>query len=98
MTLREKVQKQVTFMGRTPGGCRLVLHDLLDNGRDVFQFMQLFTEDEVEVFYYIHAKEIDTLCTEDEVEGLAAETTIHGDTKLALEKILMLIEGDMKKS
>lgn len=95
MSLKETVRKQVNFMGRTPGGCKLVIHDLLDNGRDIFQFMQLFNEEAIEDFYYAHAAEIDEICAEDQ-EALAEEASIHNGTKLALEKTLILIEGEIK--
>lgn len=94
MNLKDKVSKQVTFMGKTPGGCKLVLHNLLDNGRDIFQFMQLFTEKAIEDFYYEHAVEIDEICAEDEELGQLAG--IRNGTKLALEKTLMIIEGELK--
>jgi len=94
MHLKIVVSKQVSFMGKTPGGCKLVLHNLLDNGRDVFQFMQLFSDTAVMDFYYEHAVEIDTLCTED---GEAPEgINIREGTKLALEKTLIIIEGEIK--
>lgn len=93
MNLKESVSKRVTFMGRTPGGCKLVLHNLLDDGRDVFQFMQLFTKASIEAFYYEYVTEIDALCTED---GGYEEANIQEGVKLALEKTLMLIEGEIK--
>ena len=94
MNLKESVSKQVTFMGKTPGGCKLVLHNLLDNGRDILQFMQLFNEKAIEAFYHKHASEIDALCAED--EELGQMSGVQNGTKLALEKTLMLIEGELK--
>jgi len=93
MNLKDRVGKQVAFVGKTPGGCKLVIHNLLDNGRDIFQFMQLFTKAAIEAFYYEYAIEIDLLCAEDESE---AATNIFEYTKLALEKTLMIIEGEIK--
>lgn len=93
MNLKEKVSAQVASVGKTPGGCKLVIHNLLDNGRDIFQFMQLFTKEAIEDFYYKYAVEIDLLCAEDESE---AATDTFEYTKLALEKTLMVIEGEIK--
>lgn len=95
MTLKEHVHKQVLFAGGTPGGCKLLLKNLLDHGRDVFQFMQLFTPLDIEDFYYNHAVEIDRLCADD--EGPTANARMQELTKLALEKTLMIIEGEIKK-
>lgn len=93
MLLKEQVRNQVLFAGSTPGGCRLTLKNLLDHGRDVFQFMQLFTPLDVEDFYYNHAVEIDQFCADDDV--LADNPGMAQLTKFALEKVLMLIEGEM---
>ena len=82
-------------MGKTPGGCKLVLHNLLDNGRDVFQFMQLFTDAAIEDFYYAYSREIDELCAEDS-DMLSGDTNVLEGTKLALEKTLVIIEGEIK--
>lgn len=95
MTLKEQVHKQVLFAGGTPGGCKLTLKNLLDHGRDVFQFMQLFTPLDIEDFYYRNAVEIDRLCIDD-TDGLMVDPNMQTLTKLALEKVLMLIEGEMK--
>lgn len=95
MDLKETVNKQVTFMGKTPGGCKLVIHDLLDNGRDIFQFMQLFDEAAIEKFYYTHAVDIDELCATDN-DMLPEEVSMCEGTKHALEKTLMIIEGEIK--
>ena len=94
MNLKERVKAQVTFMGKTPGGCKLVLRSLLDDGRDVFQFMQLFNEADIEGFYYAYAAEIDQFCAED--EELGQTLGVQNGTKLALEKTLILIEGEIK--
>lgn len=94
MSLNDVVGNQVAKMGSTPGGCKLLLHDLLDNGRDVFQFMQLFNEKAIESFYYGHAGEIDRLCAEH--AELPEGASIREGTKLALEKVLILIEAEMK--
>lgn len=94
MNLKETVNSQVLFMGRTPGGCKLAIHNLLDNGRDIFQFMQLFNEEAIEEFYYDHAGDIDKLLEDD---NIAIELlSMHDGTKLALEKTLMLIEQELK--
>lgn len=95
MNLKESVSNQVAFSGRTPGGCKLVLHDLLDNGRDVFQFMQLFNEQDIKNFAFRHTEEITTLCAEDD-EILPAGASLKAMTKLALEKTLIIIEGEIK--
>ena len=95
MTLKERVHKQVLFAGGTPGGCKLVLKNLLDNGRDVFQFMQLFGQEAIVQFYYDYQEEISALFRED--DGLLVDEGVRGYVKLALEKILMLIEGEIKK-
>lgn len=94
MSLKEKVSNQVAFMGKTPGGCKLVLRNLLDDGRDVFQFMQLFNEEAIEEFYYEYAVEIDQLCAED--QELGQMLGMREGTKLALEKTLIIIEGEIK--
>lgn len=94
MVLKEQVHKQVLFAGGTPGGCKLTLKNLLDHGRDVLQFMQLFTPEDVEDFYYKNATEIDRLCLDDDDEDTAS-ASIQVFTKTALEKILMTIEGEM---
>lgn len=94
MNLKERVSAQVTFMGKTPGGCKLVLRSLLDDGRDVFQFMQLFNEKDIELFYCKHVAEIDELCAED--EELGQLLGVRNGTKLALEKTLIIIEGEIK--
>lgn len=96
MTLREQVHKQVLLMGRTPGGCKLTLHNLLDNGRDVFQFMQLFKQEDIVQFYYNYQEEIGTLCTEE--DELVTDPSVRGYVKLALEKTLILIEGEIKNA
>lgn len=96
MTLRERVHKQVLFVGRTPGGCKLVLHDLLDNGRDILQFMQLFKQEDVVQFYYNHQEAIGALCAEE--EELVVDASVQGYVKLALEKTLILIEGEIKNA
>jgi len=95
MNLKERVKAQVTFMGKTPGGCKLVLRSLLDDGRDVSQFMQLFNEKAIEEFYYEHASEIDELCAEDQ-DVLPEDASMFDGTKHALEKTLMLIEHEIK--
>lgn len=97
MTLRETVRKQVDFVGKTPGGRKLILHHLLDAGRDVFQFMQLFDQAAIIAFYYQHAGAIDELCTEDQ-EMLPAGAGMQECTKFALEKTLILIEGEIKNN
>ena len=96
MTLLETVHERVLFNGRTPGGCQLVLNNLLDCGRDVFQFMRLFSVTDVNKFYFSHQEEIDNLCNEDEelLDGLYNPSY----TKLALEKCLMLIEQEINVS
>lgn len=94
MNLKERVSNQVAFMGKTPGGCKLVLRNLLDDGRDVFQFMQLFTTADIDKFYDTHEEEIDELCTEDQENY--EEASEYESVKLALEKTLMLIEGEIK--
>jgi len=94
MTLKETINNQLIFAGRTPGGCCLVLKNLLDCGRDIHQFMQLFTAPDIEAFYQLHQDEIDDLCSED--EELMTDASVYGYTKLALEKTLMLIEAEMK--
>lgn len=94
MHLKMAVSKQVKFMGKTPGGCKLVLHNLLDNGQDVFQFMQLFDEAAIAEFYDTHQEEIDKLCIEDQENY--EEASEYESVKLALEKTLMLIEGEIK--
>ena len=94
MTLREQVYKQVLFMGKTPGGCKLVLHNLLDNGRDIFQFMQLFNQEAITNFYYNYQEEIGDLLRED--NALLIDAGVREYVKLALEKVLMLIEGEIK--
>jgi len=99
MTLKERVHKQVQFMGKTPGGCQLAIRNLLDHGRDVFQFMQLFDESATKKFYYENREEIDTLCSEEDELTAKAELTgswEYQHVKLALEKTLMLIEAEMK--
>lgn len=95
MNLKESVSKQVAFSGRTPGGCKLVLKNLLDHGQDVFQFMQLFNEIDINNFYFAHAKEIDEICAADQ-EALPEEASIREGTKLALEKTLIIIEDEIK--
>lgn len=99
MTLREQVQKQLQFMGKTPGGCKLTLCNLLDHQRDVFQFMQLFDTRAIDECYYKYRSEIDTICSED--DALVAEAELTGDwerdhLKCALERMLMLIEKELK--
>lgn len=94
MSLKDVVGNQVAKMGRTPGGCKLLLRGLLDGGRDVFQFMQLFNKVDIGRFYYCHQIEIDELCAEDEELGQLAGT--QNGTKLALEKTLMLVEAEIK--
>jgi len=94
MDLKESVSKQVTFMGKTPGGCKLVLRSLLDDGRDILQFMQLFTDADIATFYDTHQEEIDVLCIEDQENY--EEASEYESVKLALEKTLMLIEGEIK--
>ena len=96
MTLNEVVQKQVIARGNTLGGQRLAICNLLDHGQDIFQFMQLFTAKAIESFYYGFAAEIDTLCAEDEI--LPTDAGICEYTKLAVEKTLMLIEGELKNA
>lgn len=96
MTLKERVHEQVLFAGKTPGGCKLALHNLLDNGRDVFQFMQLFNKEDIEGFYYAYAQEIDELCAGDVDMLSGEEISMREGTKHALEKTLMLIEGEIK--
>lgn len=94
MNLKERVSAQVTFMGKTPGGCKLVLRSLLDDGRDVFQFMQLFNTKDIDAFYDTYEDEIDMLCVEDQ-EGYE-EASERDSVKLALEKTLIIIEGEIK--
>lgn len=94
MNLKESVSKQLAFSGRTPGGCKLVIHNLLDNGQNIFQFMQLFNEKDIEAFYHEHAEEIDEICAED--QELGQMLGICEGTKIALERTLMLIEVDVK--
>lgn len=96
MTLREQVDKQVLLRGNTPGGCKLVLHNLLDNGRDIFQFMQLFNGRDIDEFYDAHEDEIDKLCTDDQEDY--EEANEYDSVRLALEKTLMLIEGEIKNN
>jgi len=96
MDLKMVVNERVTFMGRTPGGCKLALHNLLDNSRDVFQFMQLFNDADIATFYDAHQEEIDALCIEDQEDY--EEASEYESVKLALEKTLMLIEGEIKNA
>lgn len=92
--LKAGVRAQVIFMGRTPGGCRLVIHGLLDEGRDIFHFMQLFDEDAMRTFYKKFKDEIHRICAEDEFMcGCAGWCEL---TKGALERTLMLIEDEIK--
>jgi len=95
MNLKERVSNQVAFIGKTPGGCKLVLRNLLDDGRDVFQFMQLFSQEAIVGFYRTHQEEIGELCREEEELTIDARS-VRGYVKLALEKTLMLIEGEIK--
>lgn len=97
MNLKESVSNQVAFNGGTPGGCKLLLTNLLDHGRDVFQFMQLFSPHTIDEFYYTHAVEIDAICAEDE-EILPEDASMLAMTKLALEKTLIIIEGEIKNA
>lgn len=93
-TFKEVVRKQVVFTGRTPGGCRLILRSILNDGRDVFQFMQLFRNDDVDKFFRRYAVEINNICTAD---GFLADDVNWCElTKAALERVLMLIEVEMK--
>lgn len=96
MNLKEAVSNQVAFTGRTPGGCKLVLRSLLNDGRDVFQFMQLFDKRAIEEFYHTYSVEIDELCAED--EELAEDASMQTGTKLALELVLIIIEGEIKNA
>ena len=98
MNLKESVSNQVAFSGGTPGGCKLLLKNLLDHGRDVFQFMQLFNEKAIQTFYYEHFGDIDLLVAEDEGdEGfVAAHADMVAGVKLALEKTLIIVEGEIK--
>jgi len=95
MDLKEAVSNQVAFTGGSPGGCKLVLRNLLDDGRDVFQFMQLFTQEAIKAFAFTHAEEIATICAEDE-EILPSGASMQAMTKLALEKTLIIVEGEIK--
>lgn len=100
MSLSKRVHEQIVFMGKTPGGCKLVLCNLLDHQRDIFQFMQLFTAQAIKECYYKYRKEVDGICSEDDV--LVAEAELTGawerdHLKCALERILMLIEKELKK-
>ena len=97
MDLKETVRNQVAFVGKTPGGCKLALRSLLDDGRDVLQFMQLFTQEAIKDFAFTHADEIATICAEDE-EILPSGASMQAMTKLALEKTLILIEGEIKNN
>ncbi len=94
MRLKMVVNKQVMLMGKTPGSRKLILHNLLDNGRDICQFMQLFDNTAVETFYDEHAGEIDEMCTED-VDLLPTGVSIADQVRHALEKTLMLIEHEI---
>ncbi len=107
MTLTGQVEKQVQFMGKSPGGCKLLLRSLLDDGRSIFQFMQLFDERAIKEFYYKNREEIDTLCSEEDeltapVVKIEPKVELTGSweyqhAKFALEKILMLIESEIKR-
>jgi len=99
MTLKEQVRTQVQFMGKTPGGQKLVLCGLLNDGRDIFQFMQLFSESAIKKFYHENREEVDRLCSEEDEMTAAAELTgawEQDHLKLAFEKILMVIESEIK--
>jgi len=97
MSLKETVNGRVSFVGKTPGGCLLAIHHLLDAKRDVFQFMQLFNEEAIEEFYYAYAREIDELCAEDD-DVLSEDANMEEGTKYALEKTLMVIEDEIKNA
>ncbi len=100
MTLTGQVEKQVQFMGKSPGGCKLLLRNLLDDGRSIFQFMQLFDERAIEECYYKNREEIDILCYEEDELTAKVELTgswEHQHVKFALEKILILIESEIKR-
>ena len=94
MDLKEAVSNQVAFTGGSPGGCKLVLRNLLDDGRDVFQFMQLFTQDAIVEFYHTHQEAIRKFCSEE--DELVTDASVRGYVKLALEKVLIIIEGEIK--
>ncbi|GAG33108.1 unnamed protein product, partial [marine sediment metagenome] len=61
------------------------------------QFMQLFDSSAIVAFYHEYGTEIEKLCAEDQ-ETLEIEGSMEECTKHALEKVLMLIEGELKKS
>lgn len=102
MKLKEQVGNQVAFVGKSPGGCKLVLKDLLDGGRDVLQFMQLFSEQTIEHFYAEHQEEIQGLYAENPelLDGTISDervgTGLRATTRLALEKTLIVIENELK--
>lgn len=97
MNLLEEVRERVLFNGRTPGGCQLVLNNLLDYNRDVFQFIQLFTARDINMFYLKHQVEIDELGEEDQ-ELLTEPPGVQTWVKLALEKCLMQVETEINVS
>lgn len=93
MHLKKIVSERLTARGRTHAGCEQVLHHLLDEGQDVCEFMQLFNEANINAFYLTYDDEIDALCGEDEFpEQMGAREWVTS----ALQKILMLIEEEMK--
>ncbi|KKN52386.1 hypothetical protein LCGC14_0613030 [marine sediment metagenome] len=94
MTLLEAVRKRVNLNGHTMGGRLLAIKNILDHSRDVFQFMQLFNEADIGMFYESYGGEINKMYIE-EVE-LVENNSLRAVTKLALEKTLMLIEVELK--
>lgn len=94
MDLKEAVSNQVAFTGRSPGGCKLILRNLLDDGRDIFQFMQLFKQEDIVEFYHTHREAICKFCSEE--DELVVDASVRGYVKLALEKVLIVIEGEIK--
>lgn len=94
MSLQDAVQARVDYVGRSPAGRKFILLDLLDYGRDVHEFMQLFRKEDIEAFYRKHQSEIDALYEEDMV--LLPDPSASGRIKLAVEKTLMIIEAEME--
>lgn len=89
MDLKTKVLERLRTVGSTVGSQKLALQYVLDNQRDIFQFMQLWSETDILCFYGEHCQEVEIRCAEQE---MFMDSAPRDKLKFALEQILMEVE------